>query len=200
MNLFYSHRPDPDTPLEETLDALDTAVRSGKALYCGISSYSGQQTLDVLRICQRDGFVKPIIHQPNYSMLNRDVEADLLPVTAELGMGVIAFCPLAQGLLTPKYLNAIPEDSRAKQESGFLQEDGVTSELVAKLNKLNAIAQDRGQSLAQLALSWALRDPRMTSLIIGASRPQQVVDNVAAAEKLGFTEDELVAIDVALTS
>ncbi|MEM1447021.1 MAG: aldo/keto reductase [Planctomycetota bacterium] len=195
VDLFYSHRPDADTPLEETLGALDTAVRSGKALYVGISSYSGAMTLECHRICERDGLIKPIIHQPNYSMLNRGIESDLLPVTGELGMGVIAFCPLAQGLLTPKYLGEIPEDSRAKQASGFLQEDRVTPELVAQLNQLNAIAEGRGQSLAQLALSWALRDPRMTSALIGASRPSQITENVKAAERIDFADDELVAIE-----
>lgn len=198
VDIFYSHRPDPDTPLEETLGALDTAVRSGKALYAGISSYSGAMTLECRRICERDGLVKPIIHQPNYSMLNRGVETDLLPVTGELGMGVIAFCPLAQGLLTPKYLGEIPEDSRVKQESGFLTEDRVTPELVAKLNQLNTIAEGRSQSLAQMALSWTLRDPRMTTALIGASRPSQITENVKAAEKLDFADDELIAIEEAL--
>jgi len=203
VDIFYSHRFDPDTPLEETLGALDTAVRSGKALYAGISNYSGQATLECRRLCERDGLVKPIIHQPNYSMLNRGIEEDLLPVAGELGMGVIAFCPLAQGLLTPKYLGSrsasdIPEDSRAKQEAGFLQEDRVTAELVAGLNQLNDIAKARGQSLAQLALSWALRDPRMTSLIIGASRPSQIVENVAAANTLALSDDELLTIESVL--
>lgn len=198
VDIFYSHRFDPDTPLEETLGALDTAVRRGKALYAGISSYSGEMTLECRRICERDGLVKPIIHQPNYSMLNRGVEDDLLPVTGELGMGVIAFCPLAQGLLTPKYLGGIPEDSRVKQESGFLTEDRVTPDLVEKLRKLNAIAEGRGQSLAQLALSWSLRDPRMTSALIGASRPSQIEENVSAAEKTAFADDELAAIESAL--
>lgn len=207
VDIFYSHRPDPDpgsgtggTPLEETLGALDTAVRSGKALYAGISSYSGERTLDVVRICERDGLVKPIIHQPNYSMLNRGIETDLLPVTGELGLGVIAFCPLAQGLLTPKYLDGVPSDSRAKQESGFLQEDHVTPELVAKLQKLNAVAEGRGQSLAQLALSWTLRDARVTTALIGASRPSQIEENIKAAQKLGFADDELVAIEDVVAS
>ena len=199
VDLFYSHRPDPDTPLEETLGALDSAVRSGKALYVGISSYSGEMTRQAIGICQRDGLAQPIIHQPNYSMLNRGVEDDLLPVTGDLGLGVIAFCPLAQGLLTPKYLDGIPQDSRAKQESGFLKEDRVTDELVEQLRSLNQIAQNRGQSLAQLALSWALRDPRMTSALIGASRPSQISENVAAAEKTDFSDQELKSIDAALT-
>lgn len=208
VDLFYSHRPDPasgGTPLEETLGALDTAVRSGKALYTGISSYSGERTLEVARICERDGLVKPIIHQPNYSMLNRGIETDLLPVTGELGLGVIAFCPLAQGLLTPKYLNAfsgsgVPNDSRVKQESGFLQEDRVTPELIEQLQKLNTIANGRGQSLAQLALSWTLRDPRVTTALIGASRPSQIEENLKATDNLAFTDDELIAIENVLAS
>jgi L-glyceraldehyde 3-phosphate reductase len=140
----------------------------------------------------------PMIHQPNYSMLNRRVETDLLPAIDDTGMGVIAFCPLAQGLLTNKYLNGVPEDSRAKQEAGALSENAVTPELVAKLQKLNGIAGDRGQSLAQMALSWTLRDARVTSALIGASRPEQVVENVKAAEKVSFAADELAAIEDAL--
>ncbi len=195
VDIFYSHRFDPNTPLEETLGALDTAVRSGRALYAGISSYSGEQTRRVAAICAASGYVKPIIHQPSYSMLNRWVEKDLLPATDATGMGVIAFCPLAQGLLTGKYLNGVPDDSRAKQESGALGENQVTPELVDKLKKLNAIAGDRGQSLAQMALSWVLRDGRVTSALIGASRPAQIVENVRAAEKTVFAADELAAID-----
>jgi L-glyceraldehyde 3-phosphate reductase len=195
VDIFYSHRFDANTPLEETLGALDSAVRQGKALYAGISSYSGEQTRRVKSICQANGFVMPIIHQPNYSMLNRRVETDLLPAVDDTGMGVIAFCPLAQGLLTNKYLSGVPEDSRAKQEAGALSENAVTPELVAKLRKLNAIAGDRGQSLAQMALSWTLRDARVTSALIGASRPEQVVENVKAAEKVSFAADELAAIE-----
>jgi L-glyceraldehyde 3-phosphate reductase len=198
VDIFYSHRFDPNTPLEETLGALDSAVRQGKALYVGISSYSGEQTRRAKAICQANGFVIPIIHQPNYSLLNRWIESDLLPATDDAGMGVIAFCPLAQGLLTNKYLNGIPEDSRAKQESGFLQESTVTPALVEKLKKLNAIAAERGQSLAQMALSWTLRDSRVTSALIGASRPEQIAENCKAAEKVAFSADELVAIESAL--
>jgi L-glyceraldehyde 3-phosphate reductase len=198
VDIFYSHRFDPNTPLEETLGALDSAVRQGKALYAGISSYSGEQTRSVKEICKANGFVLPIIHQPSYSMLNRWVESDLLPATDETGMGVIAFCPLSQGLLSDKYLNGIPEDSRAKQEKGFLRESAVTPELVYKLKKLNAIASDRGQSLAQMALSWVLRDVRVTSALIGASRPSQIVENVKAAEKMVFAGDELEAIEAVL--
>ena len=198
VDIFYSHRFDPNTPLEETLGALDSAVRQGKALYAGISSYSGEQTRRVEAICQANGFVVPIIHQPSYSMLNRRVESDLLPATDDTGMGVIAFCPLSQGLLTNKYLNGVPDDSRAKQENSFLQESSVTPELVEKLKQLNAIAADRGQSLAQMALSWVLRDNRVTSALIGASRPQQVVENCKAAEKVAFADDEMEAIESAL--
>ena len=200
VDIFYSHRPDPQTPLEETLGALDAAVRSGKALYAGVSNYSGELVRRIEAVCRAEGFAMPIIDQPNYSMLNRGVETDLLPATGEVGMGVIAFCPLAQGLLTGKYLGGVPDDSRAKQESGFLQESRVTPELVARLRKLNAIAEGRGQTLAQMALSWTLRDPRVTSALIGASRPSQIVENVAAAEKTAFGADELAAIDDALGS
>jgi L-glyceraldehyde 3-phosphate reductase len=195
VDIFYSHRFDPNTPLEETLSALDLAVRKGKALYTGISSYSGEQTRRVEAICKANGFFQPIIHQPSYSLFNRWIEDDLLKATDDTGMGVIAFCPLDQGLLTNKYLNTIPDDSRAKQEGSALGEDRITPELVAKLNKLNTIAKDRGQSLAQMALSWVLRDERVTSALIGASRPSQVVENVKAAEKTVFADDELEAID-----
>ena len=198
VDIFYSHRFDSNTPLEETLGALDSAARQGKALYVGISSYSGEQTRRVEAICRASGYVLPIIHQPSYSLLNRGVEKDLLPATADTGMGVIAFCPLAQGLLTSKYLNGIPDDSRAKQPGGFLNEDAVKPELVAKLKRLNAIAAERGQSLAQMALSWTLRDARVTSALIGASRPAQIAENVKAAEKIAFSEAELAVIDAAL--
>jgi L-glyceraldehyde 3-phosphate reductase len=198
VDIFYSHRFDPNTPLEETLGALDSAVRQGKALYVGISSYSGEQTRRAKAICEAHGFATPIIHQPSYSMLNRRIESDLLPATTDTGMGVIAFCPLSQGLLTNKYLNGIPDDSRARQEKGFLRESAVKPELVEKLKKLDAIAADRGQSLAQMALSWVLRDPRVTSALIGASRPGQIVENVKAAEQTVFSSDELQAIETAL--
>ena len=194
VDLFYSHRFDPDTPLEETLGALDHAVRSGKALYVGISSYTAAQTRDVLRICARDHLTKPIIHQPSYSMLDRWIEPDLLDAAGELGLGVIPFCPLAQGLLTDRYLSAIPTDSRAKT-SHFLSEDRIDAALRTRLNALNGIAKDRGQSLAQMALSWVLRDDRITSALIGASRPSQIIDNCAAAEKTAFADDELRAIE-----
>jgi L-glyceraldehyde 3-phosphate reductase len=198
VDIFYSHRPDPHTPLEETLGALDQAVRSGKALYAGISSYSGAMTADSIRICERDRLAMPIIHQPSYSMLNRWIEPDLLPVTSRFGMGVIAFCPLAQGLLTDKYLKGIPADSRASTESGFLRPAQITEAKLQKIRKLNAIAQGRGQSLAQMALAWVLRLPGVTSALIGASRPDQIRQNVAALQKGPLSEAELKAIEEAL--
>jgi len=204
VDIFYSHRPDPNTPLEETLFALDTLVRQGKALYAGISNYPGAATADVARICQSNGWVKPIIHQPNYSMLNRWVEKELLPVTDRFGMGTIAFCPLAQGLLTNKYLKTIPEDSRAKQASGFLKEDRVTPGLVKKLNQLNDIAAARKQSLAQMSLAWTLRPQGagigITTALIGASRPQQIVENVKVFDAGPLSEAELKAIEQVLAS
>ena len=198
VDIFYSHRPDPNTPFAETLSALDHAVRSGKALYTGISSYSGAQTAEVIRICEAEGFVKPIIHQPSYSALNRWVEPDLLPVTRQFGLGVIAFCPLDQGMLTDKYLHGIPDDSRAGSGHGFLKKDGVTEAKVAKVRKLQAIAKARGQSTAQLALAWVLRRGTVTSALIGASRPEQIVENVAALKRQDFSDDELKAIDAAV--
>ena len=199
VDIFYSHRFDPNTPLEETMFALDTAVRSGKALYSGISSYSGEQTRRALAICEAHGYVKPIIHQPSYSMLNRWIEPDLLPATGDLGLGVIAFCPLAQGLLTNKYLSGIPDDSRVRQPSGFLNEGSVTPEVVAKLKRLNEVAEGRGQSLAQMALAWSLRDSRVTSALIGASRPEQIIENVKAAENLAFSPEEISLLEGTLS-
>lgn len=211
VDVFYHHRPDPDTPLEETLFALDSIVHSGKALYVGISTYSGALTADAVRICDANGWVKPIIHQPNYSLLDRWVEGDLLGICQRLGLGTIVFSPLAQGQLTDKYLKDIPEDSRAKQKEGFLREDAITPQLRANLRKLNDIAKDRGQSLAEMALSWVLRPQKVrtsgpwdqtttqvTSALIGASRPEQIVQNVKAAEKTGFAEDELSMIKAVL--
>ena len=200
VDIYYSHRPDENTPLLETLGALDHAVRAGKAIYVGISSYSGEMTREALRLCDDNGLVKPIIHQPNYSALNRGIESDLLPVTGDLGLGVIAFCPLAQGLLTDKYLDGIPDDSRAKSDSGALNEDRITPELVEQLKSLNAVAEERGQSLAQMALSWVLRGGRVTSALIGASRPSQIEENVKAADNLSFDEQHLKRIDDLLAS
>ena len=199
VDIFYSHRPDPHTPIEETLGALDHAVRSGKALYTGISNYSGAQTAEVIRVCEANGFVKPIIHQPRYSALNRGIEQSLLPVTQQFGLGVIAFCPLDQGLLTDKYLAGIPADSRAGSSSVFLNREGVTEAKIAKVRKLQVIAKERGQSTAQLALVWALRRGQITSALIGASRPQQIVENVGALQRQDFTDAELAAIEAALS-
>jgi len=203
VDIFYHHRPDQGTPVEESMAALDQIVRSGKALYAGISSYNPQQTREALAACEANGFVKPIIHQPSYSMLNRSVEDGLTQATGELGLGMIAFCPLAQGLLTGKYLGGVPDDSRAKQKSGFLQEKAVTPATVSKLRKLAAIAEARGQSLAQMALAWVLRPQGagrgdVTTALIGASRPSQVTENVKALKNAAFADEELAEIDAAL--
>jgi L-glyceraldehyde 3-phosphate reductase len=195
VDIFYHHRPDPETPLEETLGALDDAVRSGKALYCGLSNYSGALFAEAMRVCEHNSFVKPIIHQPSYSLLNRGIESTLLPLTRQLGVGVIAFCPLQQGLLTDKYLDGVPEDSRAANEHGFLKREAIGEAEIAKVKKLNEIAKKRGQTLAQMALSWVLREDSVTSALIGASRPQQIVENVAAAQNTNFSEDEISQIE-----
>lgn len=198
VDIFYSHRPDPNTPLEETMGALDQAVKSGKALYAGISSYRGGMTAEAIGVCRENGFAKPVIHQPAYNMFDRWVEHDLLPVTERLGLGMICFCPLAQGLLTDKYLKGIPENSRAKSKGGFLKPERVTDRYLEQARKLNDIAQRRGQSLAQMALTWVLRHPGVTSALIGASRPQQIKDNVAVANAAPFSAEELKDIDLAL--
>jgi L-glyceraldehyde 3-phosphate reductase len=193
VDIFYSHRFDPDTPLEETLGALDTAVRTGRALYVGISSYSGATTAEAVRIL-RDLGTPLLIHQPSYSMINRWIEDDLLDVLGEHGVGCIAFSPLAQGLLTDRYLHGIPEDSRVRT-GGALSESMISESNLAKARGLAAIARRRGQTLAQLALAWALRDPRMTSLVIGASSVAQLEQNVGALANLDFTAEELAEID-----
>jgi L-glyceraldehyde 3-phosphate reductase len=198
VDIFYHHRPDPDTPMDESLGALDAAVRAGKAIYAGISSYSGEQTRRAMEICEAGGWARPIIHQPPYSMLDRTIEDDLMPVAREHGLGIIAFCPLAQGLLTGKYLDHVPDDSRARQPSGFLTEDRVTPDLVRKLNALDEIARARGQSLAQLALAWVLREQahgRVASALIGASRPEQIEENLRALGAAPLAGDELSAIE-----
>jgi L-glyceraldehyde 3-phosphate reductase len=194
VDIFYSHRPDPTTPLEETMGALDTAVRSGKALYAGISSYSPQDTARAAEILA--GLGTPLlIHQPSYSMLNRWIETEgLLETLEDVGAGCIAFSPLAQGMLTGKYLDGIPEGSRASQDKS-LSPDLLTEEALAHIRSLNEIAQRRGQSLAQLALSWALRDRRVTTVLIGASSVDQLDQNLGALDNLAFTDDELAAID-----
>lgn len=199
VDIFYSHRPDPQTPLEETIGALDLIVKQGKALYAGISSYSGAATCESQRIALALG--TPVtIHQPVYNMMNRWIEGDLLHHTARLGIGVIAFCPLAQGLLTARYLDGIPEDSRAASPDGFLSRDAITPELQAKLRALNGIARERGQTLAQMALTWVLRDPRVTSALIGASRVSQIEENVAALQAAPLTAEELQRIDAILSA
>jgi L-glyceraldehyde 3-phosphate reductase len=193
VDIFYSHRLDPDTPLEETLGALDTAVRQGKALYVGISSYSAQRTEEAVKIL-RDLGTPLLIHQPSYSLLNRWIEPELLGVLGREGVGCIVFSPLGQGMLTARYLDGIPEDSRAARE-GSLSQSMLNDENLARIRALNGIAERRGQSLAQLALAWTLRDPRVTSTLIGASSVGQLEDNVGALARLDFEDDELAEID-----
>ena len=194
VDIFYSHRYDPDTPLAETMGALDSAVRQGKALYAGISSYGPQKTRAAVKIL-RDLGTPCLIHQPSYSMLNRWIETDgLLPVLAEEGVGCIAFSPLAQGMLTDKYLKEVPEGSRATAGKS-LRPEFMTEENLAKVRGLNEIAKARGQSLAQMAIAWVLRDPRVTTALIGASRVSQVEDCVAALDKREFSDAELSEID-----
>jgi len=194
VDIFYSHRPDPDTPLEETLGALDHAVRQGKALYAGISSYTAGQTREAARILRELG-TPCLIHQPSYSMFNRWIEDGLLEVLDEEGIGCVVFSPLAQGLLTDKYLSGIPADSRAAKPHGFLQPEQVTEEKLDKVRRLNEMARARGQTLAQMALAWVLRHPGMTSALVGASCVDQVEDNVATLENLDFSAEELQAIE-----
>lgn len=195
VDIFYSHRFDEHTPLEETASALATAVQQGKALYIGISSYSGTKTREMAKLLA-DCKIPLLIHQPAYNLLNRWIEKDLLEATEEIGSGVIAFTPLAQGLLTDKYLNGVPAEARVNQPGGqSLQQGHLSDENLARVRALDAIAKRRGQSLAQLALAWTLRDPRITSALIGASRPEQIVENVAALDNLTFTAEELAEID-----
>ena len=193
VDVFYSHRVDNQTPLEETMGALDRAVRQGKALYVGISSYSPQRTREAAAILRELG-TPLLIHQPSYSMFNRWIEDGLLDALEEVGAGCIAFSPLAQGLLTSRYLDGVPADSRAAQDKS-LDPHTLTDDLRRRIQGLNAIARERGQSLAQLALAWALRDPRMTSLVIGASRVEQLQDNLGALANLDFDDSELARID-----
>jgi L-glyceraldehyde 3-phosphate reductase len=193
VDIFYSHRFDPETPLEETMGALDTAVRQGKALYVGISSYSPEKTREAASILR--GLGTPLlIHQPSYSMLNRWIEPELLDVLGEEGIGCIVFSPLAQGMLSDKYLDGIPEGSRASRAE-TLSPDLITEEALEKIRALNELASGRGQTLAQMALAWTLRDPRVTSALAGASSVQQLEENVAAVERLDFTDEELAEID-----
>jgi L-glyceraldehyde 3-phosphate reductase len=195
VDIFYSHRPDPDTPLEETMGALAHAVTSGKALYAGISNYNAEQTSEAVRILRSLG-TPCLIHQMKYSMFNRDPEDALLDVLGREGVGGIAFSPLAQGLLSDRYLAGVPTDSRAgKSFYSFLKKSDITEDTLSRIRALNELANERGQSLAQMALAWALRDGRITSLIIGASRVDQIDQNIAATRNLKFSDDELHRID-----
>jgi L-glyceraldehyde 3-phosphate reductase len=194
VDIFYHHRPDPNTPLEESMGALDSAVRQGKALYVGISNYRAEQAREAIKILKQLG-TPCLIHQPSYSMFNRWIEDELLDVLEEEGVGSIAFSPLAQGLLTDKYLKGIPQDSRAAKAHGFLKEKDITEEKLDKIRKLNELAAERGQTLAQMAIAWILRDGRVTSVLVGASKVSQVEDNVAALNKLDFSQEELDRIE-----
>jgi L-glyceraldehyde 3-phosphate reductase len=198
VDIFYSHRPDPDTPLEETMGALHTAVQQGKALYVGISSYGPERTRQAAAILRELG-TPLLVHQPSYSMLNRWVENGLLDVLGDIGAGMIAFTALAQGLLTNKYLGSVPADSRAARADATLSRGMFTDQRLHALRELDRIASGRGQSLAQMALSWVLRDPRVTSLVVGASSIGQLEDNVAAIHHAEFSAEELTAIDAVAT-
>ncbi|MBV8781269.1 MAG: aldo/keto reductase [Phycisphaerae bacterium] len=198
VDIFYSHRLDPVTPLEETMGALDQAVKSGKAIYAGISNYPAQFTAEAIGICEGRHLARPIIHQPRYSMFDRRAEKEVIVPCERMGLGVIVFSPLEQGMLSDKYLKGIPNDSRAAL-GGFLKANNITEEKLQKIRKLNDLAQQRGQTLAQMAISWVLRWPGMTSALIGASRPQQIRDLIPAANATPFTSEELQAID-AITS
>jgi L-glyceraldehyde 3-phosphate reductase len=194
VDIFYSHRPDPNTPFEETMAALDQIVRQGKALYIGLSNYDPQQTTEAVELVESIGS-KCLIHQPKYSMMVREPENGLLDVLEKKGIGCIPFSPLAQGLLTNKYIKGIPKDSRADKSHGFLQKSSITIELVQKLVDLDKIAQKRGQSLAQMSLSWILRDSRITSALIGASSVSQLKNSLACLNNLEFSNEELEEID-----
>ncbi len=193
VDIFYSHRYDPDTPLEETIGALDTAVRSGRALYAGISSYSAERTAEAAQIANSLG-TRLLIHQPSYSLLNRWIEPEVLDACEADGLGIIAFSPLGQGMLTDRYLGGIPEDSRAAKDF-YLKKDFLNDENMARVRELNEVAGRRGQKLAQMALAWVLRDPRVTSALIGASSVDQLETNVAALDNLEFSDAELAEID-----
>ena len=190
VDLFYSHRFDPDTPMEETLGALNSAVVQGKALYAGISSYNTEQTRLANEICNENGWSPIVIHQPNYSLFNRWIEKSLIDTTDKLGIGIIAFCPLYQGLLTDKYLRGTPSSSRAAKTTGLIREGDLSESVINCINELNTIALDRDQTLAQMALSWVLRDERVTSALIGASSPEQIVENSKCVKNLKFSVEE----------
>lgn len=194
VDIFYHHRPDPDTPLEETMNALDLIVRQGKALYAGISNYPADKAERAIHILKQQG-TPCLIHQPKYSMFVRWVEEGLLDVLEKEGVGCIPFSPLAQGLLTNKYLKGIPPDSRAAKPTGFLKESEVTEDKIKRIQKLNDLAKKRGQSLAQMALAWLLKDNRITSVLVGASRPEQLADSLKCLDNLKFSEPELEEIE-----
>jgi len=199
VDIFYHHRPDPETPLEETMAALDLIVRQGKALYVGISNYQPEEAAKAINLLKELG-TPCLIHQPKYSMYERWVEDGLLDLLGNEGVGCIPFSPLAQGLLTDKYLKGIPADSRAAKPHGFLQAEQVTEEKIGQLNALNAIALNRGQKLAQMALSWILRDERITSVLVGASRPEQLADSLKCLDNIEFSASELTAIENILSN
>jgi len=195
FDLFYSHRFDPDTPLDETLGALDTAVKQGKALYIGISSYSSEYTEEAVNVCKENRFAPLAIHQPNYSMLNRWIENGLMDTCSEHGLGMIAFCPLFQGLLTNKYLKGIPDGSRATISNSPLRKSEVNEQNIKVIQELNEHANQRGQTLAQMALSWVLRDNRITSALIGASSSSQILENVKSVKQTEFLTEEIAKLD-----
>jgi len=199
VDIFYHHRPDPETPLEETMAALDLIVRQGKALYVGISNYYPEEAARAIAILKELG-TPCLIHQPKYSMYERWVENGLLDLLGNEGVGCIPFSPLAQGMLTDKYLKDIPADSRAAKAHGFLQADQITPQIQQQLLKLNALAESRGQKLAQMALSWILRDDRITSVLVGASKPSQLADSLKCLENISFTEEELNSIETILSN
>lgn len=195
VDIYYHHRPDPKTPLEETARALDGIVRSGKALYVGISNYNKEQTIEIAKLFEKMG-TPFIINQRKYSMFVRDIETDgLKDYAAAHGIGIITFCPLAQGLLTDRYLHGIPEDSRIRTDGRFLKENAITEETLTKISRLGELAAKRGQSLAQMALAWILRDGDITSVLIGASRPSQILDNIGMVGHTSFTQEERDLID-----
>ena len=197
VDIFYHHRPDPNTPLEETMGTLDLIVRQGKALYVGISNYQAEEAAKAIKILKQLG-TPCLIHQPKYSMCERWVEGGLLDVLEAEGVGCIPFSPLAQGMLTNKYLHGIPEDSRAAKASGFLQTSQITPERLEEIKQLNELAKQRGQSLAQMALSWILKDPRVTSVLIGASKPEQLADSLKCLDNIVFSKEELAKIETIL--
>jgi len=199
VDIFYHHRPDPDTPLEETMGALDLIVRQGKALYVGISQYNAKDTLKAAGILKDLG-TPCLIHQPRYNMMDRWVEEGLLEVLEESGIGSIAFSPLEQGILTNKYLNGFPEDSRAIKDGRYLDSSNITSEILSQVEKLNEIAKGRGQSLAQMAIAWLLKSPAITSVLVGVSKASQLHDNVNSLDNLSFSKEELQKIEAILNS